>query len=356
MTAIGMPQDALPEIVRELRTPIETERADPNVAIAFAAGWHAADHSRPMLRADLARLRPTLEAAGQEVEHLEAAIGNGNTPQEVERLFGEQLMAADFRLGKAFMLASRIAALRPNGTFDRGAFAQALFDDHDRLQQWLQQLATALPPSAGHSVRDSLNMWANALTTCDDPPRPLPADQLDGLEPAVVHRQVEAWRTVLSGEKAGRDTLELTDYVGVAEGVAAQLRLVIRRVLKRFWPLVLTALLLIAAGIAAILLLNDEAGTTAGVATVLTTLGVTWKSLGSSLGRAVAKVEQPAWGAQVDRAIAFAITGALPAALIKNTGKKTLLRELEKWRKDHPRPADQGEPITAQTPLPAAGS
>jgi hypothetical protein len=282
------------------------------------------------------------------IDKLDVAGGRLAAAKEIDNRLGAQLMAADFRLGKAFILACRIAGLREHArpaTFDRHAFATALVAEHDGLQRWLQQLATALPPNAAHSVRDSLNMWASALTTNEDRPKPLPADKLRGLLPEHVHRQVEAWRTLLSGEKAGRDTLELPDYVGVAEGVANELRLVIRRGLAQFWWLLLIALLLLVGGIA-LILLQDSGGVEAGLVTVVASLGLTWKGLGSSLGRAVAKVEQPAWSAQVDRAIAFAISGALPDELFRNAGRKTMLEELQKWRKGHPRPADQGMRIS----------
>ncbi len=369
--ANGKPQDAFGEFLRAVRTPVEPGRADRNVAIAFASGWHAADArsasaaadagdgdaqqtltlAGAMLRADVARLGEPLRAAAQDVDAVMQAIDGLDAGQaraeaagRVSDVFGAQLLAADFRLGKAFVLGCRIAALRdaaPADAFDPAVFAKRFVEDHDRLQDSLSQLATALPPNAGHSVRDSLNMWATALTTDDR--------KLTALRPDHVTRQVEAWRTLLSGEKAGRDTLELPDYVGVAEGVADQIRQVIRRGLRRFWPLLAAATVLLLAGIALIVVLRDSAGVTAGIAAVITSLGLTWKGLGGSLGRAIAKVEQPAWAAEVDRAIAFAITRPLPLELVENADDGTLLGALRSWRKDHARPTDQGRRMPAQT-------
>jgi hypothetical protein len=364
-------REALDEFVRAVRTSIATEAPDPAVAIAFAAGWHAADAmsaapaaeagdaagsdtltlAGAMLRADIARLAERLAAAAQdeEVAALKRAIGRFETPgaredaaAETDRRFGASLMAADFRLGKAFVLGCRIAELRESDPFDAGAFAQRFIGEHDGLEDALSQLATALPPNAGHSVRDSLNMWANALTEAGGMTTPRPSNELAALQSAHVSRQVEAWRTLLSGEKAGRDMLELPDYVGVAQGVADELGEVVRNGLKRFWGLVTTAVLLLLVGIGLIIILRDSAGFTAGLATVFASFGLTWKGLGASLGRAVAKVEQPAWSAQVDRAIAFAITGPLPDELVVRGAEGTLLWQLGKWRKEHERPVDQG--------------
>ena len=209
------PQAALDEFVRAVRTPLEGGRADPNVAAAFAAGWHAADArssaadvdanaddedakrtlelARSMLKADIARLKEQLTAAEQpigevtdHIDRLDVAGGRLAAAKEIDNRLGAQLMAADFRLGKAFLLACRIAALREfarPATFERHAFAEALVAEHDGLQRWLQQLATALPPNAAHSVRDSLNMWANAVTTNERRGRSRCRRQLEGAPP-----------------------------------------------------------------------------------------------------------------------------------------------------------------------------
>ena len=86
------PKAALDEFVRAVRTPVDEGRADPNVAAAFAAGWHAADArasaaawkstrtdddakrelelARSMLKADVARLKEPLAAAEQPVDEV----------------------------------------------------------------------------------------------------------------------------------------------------------------------------------------------------------------------------------------------------------------------------------------------
>jgi hypothetical protein len=334
-------RDALEEFVRAVRTPIGTAAPDPRVAIAFATGWQAADAisaasgtetgdaeaqasltlAGAMLRADLARLAEPLAAAAQDKEvtalgdvigRFEASGERVAAAEEANRRLGASLMAADFRLGKAFVIGCRIAQLREPDPFDAGAFAERFVNEHGKLQDALSQLATALPPNAGHSVRDSLNIWANALTKDGVITTPRPSSELAALRSEHVSRQVEAWRTLLSGEKAGRDTLELPDYVGVAQGVAGEIGEVVRNGLKRFWRLLTAAALLLVIGIVLIIVLKDSAGVTAGLASVLASFGLTWKGLGASLGGAVARVEQPAWNAQVDRVIAVAITRQLP--------------------------------------------
>jgi hypothetical protein len=329
-TADGSPRDALEELVRAVEAPGPVP--DPRVAVACAAGWHAADAiaaggdeavlelPRALLRADVSKLSDPLVAARQDVAGLESAIAGDAETAALQ--FASRLTAADFRLGKAFNLGCRIGRLREAA--DPRAFADRLAAEHDALRDWLTQLATALPPNAGHSVRDSLDMWAAALAGASD---------LSSVRPDDIRAQLESWRTLLSGEKAGKDALELTDYVSAAEGVADELGRVVRRAVARFAPWIAVAVVLIVAGVVLTVLMRHTAGVTAGLATIVATLGVTWKGLGGSVGRALAKVEQPAWAAQVDRAIAFAITRPLPSELLSHAPRGTLLWRLGQWRR-----------------------
>jgi hypothetical protein len=357
----GKPQAALEELARAVATPAGPA-PDPDVALAFATGWHAgeavlaaADADAPrielacaQLRADVAHLKKRLTAVDQDltalaqaIDALAAAHADVGAAETMTTRLGAQLLAADFKLGKGFSLGRSIAALCARREFAAVDFRTELLASHDTLQDWLSQLATALPPNAGHGVKDSLNMWGEALAR---------DNSLAALERDHVVRQGERWRSLLSGEKAGKDVLELTDYVGVAEGVVAQIRKLARQGLRQMWRLVVLVLVLLVAGVAGIVVWQHSAGSAAGIASILTALGLTWKGLGGSLGRAIARVEQPAWDAQVDRAIAYAISSPLPDALIAGAPKDTLAADLGAWRKHHARPRDQGHRRSAQVP------
>jgi hypothetical protein len=349
----GSPQDALEELVRAVAAPAGPT-PDPDVALAFAAGWHAGEAIEAahdggkerivvlcaQLRADTARLGKRLDAVGgsagaidDAVTALASAPADRGAATALAATLGAQLLAADFRLGKGFSVGQGIAGLFARGHFDATAFRHDLLEGHDKLQDQLSQLATALPPNAGHSVKDSLNMWRHAVSS---------GERLGDLHETDVTRQGEAWRSLLSGEKAGKDALELTDYVGVAEAMAGEIRGLALRALRSMWRYLLVILALVVLGVAGIVVWQHTAGSAAGIASLLAAVGLTWKGLGGSLGRAVARVEQPAWDAQVDRAIAYAITHPLPGALIADAADGTLLAGLRKWRHDHARPRDQG--------------
>jgi hypothetical protein len=350
----GTPLDALGALVRTVAKPVGAA-PDPDVALAFTTGWHAGeaimaaeDGALPrvelacaQIRADVARLKPRLDATHQNVAALAKAIevlegAQTDRPEAAEKLsaaLSMQLLAADFKLGKGCGLGCATVRLFARAKLDTADFRKKLLEQHDALHDWLSQLATALPPNAAHSVRDSLNMWGEALAE---------GKKVDALQHDHVVTQGERWRSLLSGEKAGKDTLELIDYVGVGEGVVAQIRTLAVRALRRMWPYFLAALALIALGVVGIAVWRHTAGDAAGITSIVAAVGLTWKGIGGSLGRAVARVEQPAWDAQVDRAIAYVITRPLPDALIADAPKGTLLAGLRGWRKHHARPRDQG--------------
>jgi hypothetical protein len=343
----GKPQEALEELAKAVAKPAGPT-PDPEVALAFATGWHAGEAitagpegatRATQLRADAARLRQRLDAAEQDAAALKAAIDAlgaqaDGAAEQAAGTFGAQLLATDFRLGKGFELGRDLAELTTAPTFDAATFRTALLARHDTIHDRLSQLATVLPPNAAHSVRDSLNMWAAALDG---------ATQLeDKLHPDDVKTQGERWRSLLSGEKAGKDTLELGDYVGVGEGMVKQLRTLAVNALKKMWPYLAAAVVLVVLGVIAIVVWQHSAGSAAGIASILTALGLTWKGIGGTVGRALAKVEQPAWDAQVDRAIAYAVSRPLPDALVPDVDASTLLAGLRRWRDNHARPADQG--------------
>jgi hypothetical protein len=351
----GKAQDALEELLRTVAKPAGPG-PDPDVALAFATGWHVGEalvgvdeaaasrvkQACAQVRADTAHLRKRLGAAEQNADELNAAIGalagaDPVTPALAAAMsdtLGGQLLATDFRLGKSFALGRDLAQLFTGTTHDARAFRTKLLAIHDTLHDRLSQLASVLPPNAAHSVRDSLNMWGAALSPA--------ADDVPGLEHEHVVTQGERWRSLLSGEKAGKDNLELVDYVGVGEGMVAQIRTLAVRALSTMWIYLAVIVGLLVLGVIGIVVWQHTAGSAAGIASILTALGLTWKGVGGSLGRAIAKVEQPAWDAQVDRAIAYAVTRPLPDALIPATTQDTLLGGLRAWRASHARPSDQG--------------
>ena len=232
----GAPADAVGAFEAALvaaakAAPADT--ADPTVSLAFAFGWQMAELFRPQLRhrserrdddlpglgslsgqqrreisvdqiqAALTQLTPAIQKAGltpptTELATVRTALGNwdaagaGAVDALHLKLLGT-LTAADFRLGKAYGLGRALADTCRKPT-DGAGVKEAL--DAFRvanLLAWLDELSSALPPHAAHSVYTSLVSWRD---------RAAAQTQLPDSTVGTLKRQGELWRSLLSGESS----------------------------------------------------------------------------------------------------------------------------------------------------------
>jgi hypothetical protein len=243
------------------------------------------------------------------------------------------LHAVDFTLGEAYDLGRALAytTLKPDdGPTLRVQFG---FFRLQTLQGWLADLATVLPAHAARAVAVSLDLWQRVIpeptaadrAAADQPSTPATsvsstADSGPGISSELsqlLHRQGKLWREVLTGEKSGPDMLAASNYVDAGIELLRQTGGLIRRFFFR--PAVATAtFLLIAVPLGAVVLLlvydrQAASKVTGSVLAVATALGISWSALRSTLGKALARAEQPLWQAELDTAIAEAIT-VLPTA------------------------------------------
>jgi hypothetical protein len=346
--------------------------ADPLVSAAFALGWHMSElyekHRRAtrgeppdlpslsslteehrifvlvdQVTAGVAKLKEPIAHAGlppidfSEVERLGEEPTESDVVLEAhERLLGE-LTAADFRLGKAYGLGRALAdSCREPNDFDT-LKAELKPQRIANLLRWLDDLATAFPPHAAHSVGKSLMKWRDFLypsneTRASRPRRLRKVAVIDPQEAIkLLGRQGELWRGLLSGEKHGTDMLAIDDYLDAARAVASHAAAVLRGAVVRMPLLALLILALVGVGVWQ-LVEGSSSHLVAGVISVLAAVGLTWKGIGGALGRLVGKLEQPLWGAVLDDAIADAIT--LPA---NNTGAAVGRREVALAERDEGR-------------------
>lgn len=345
------PGDALNAFLAAARKPPSGPAPDPQVSVAFALGWQMAEMYRPEQReareqaqpddlpgigaldaaqltelglhqveAALARLKEPVKRAGQDLSHLESITRELHAAQEdaqrrdlilqlhIQLL--STLTAADFRLGKAYGLGRALADTCRNPATIEELQREFNPDRIATLRGWISDLSSAFPPHAGHSARESLDRWSERLAT--EPGTA--ATHLDDVL-ARLRRQGALWRALLSGEKLGRDMLELSNYVRAAESLVVHVRELAFGFIARFRLMLALTALLFAGGVALMLALQSSASVAAGLGGIVASLGLTWKGVGGSLGRAVAKVEQSVWEAQLDVAIADAIT-LIPAELL----------------------------------------
>jgi hypothetical protein len=389
----GTPSDALAALeiaARSAQHPPAEPSPDAKVTAAFSLGWHVAELYRPdvqmraaarpddlpalerlapeqrvaislrQIDAGLARVAPAITAAGLRVPNTWAlALAFAPPPDAGARTEAVQrihvallatLTAAEARLGRAYGLGRALAdTCRQQHTgsalareFDPSRIAQLL--------SWLDDLASLLPAHAGKSVARSLQRWSAAVNA---PAAPVPGTHSSATpaEPAAelleyVNRQGDLWRALLAGEKAGVDMLTVDNYLDAAGGMIATTRTVTERFLRRFWWLSILIVVLFVGGILAILLAaSSAASVVAGAAGVAVSVGLTWKGVGTVLGGAAATLEQHVWGAELDAAIADAIT-----LLPRNNKEKGGRRRLAKDARGASAPGAGPAPQRAATP------
>jgi hypothetical protein len=255
------------------------------------------------------------------------------------------LVAADSRLGTAYSLGRALADSCHQPADFEGLKKELNPYRTANLLRWLDDLASALPPRAAHSVAKSLGRWRDALYPPNDGrllatknpwrkleswsarrrrPRVIRATEPDRAEQAVkaLRRQGELWRALLSGEKHGTDMLETDNYLDAGKELARRMAVIARRAVLRMPLLTLVTLGLIGAGVW-LLAQGSSSQLVAGATSVLAAVGLAWKGLGATVGRLAGKLEQPLWGAVLDDVIADAIT-LLPDNTAEQGGRRSV--------------------------------
>jgi hypothetical protein len=329
--------DALISTVREQ----QSAQAEAHIAAAVSLGWHVAAlahpghprHTAAAARGDLgaaaaitdaqvvdfcgshatvafAKLKDlvektTLSLPEQQLEQCLAAAdadARRGAAGDLDSKAMAVLSATSERLGKAYAVGRALMTLTtrpgPDATLKGHLTGPAVAP----VVAAIDDLGSALPPHAGHSVRASILEWRASIETRS---KVAPEQQDTWLQLA---RQGELWRALLSGEKDGPDMLEIDDYLDAAERLSRRMRTMAWTVLRRFWFLVLVIVVLFAGGVALIVATGTDAAVVAGAGTILASLGLSWRGLGRSLGGLAGKLERPLWGAEIDAAITRAIT------------------------------------------------
>lgn len=185
-----------------------------------------------------------------------------------------------------------------------------------RIEKTIQQLgdlATVLPKHASRSVQLSLAAWSEwnewrareHLTVTDE-------------QATTLARQGEIWRSLLSGEKAGRDMLDFSDYEAAADLMFQRSGAIVRKFVRVHRVAAAVLLGVVVAAIALIVVASGVSQVVAGIAALLASAGVTWKAVSTALGNVAVEIGRPLWGAEIDLALAKAIT-KLPPEEPRNT-------------------------------------
>jgi hypothetical protein len=357
---------------------------DQQVSVAFVLGWQMAELYRPdqqrrttptdtsdlpgpneltdlernalgfaQIAAGMKKLTPAVEASGSSLPSLDtlkegltnAGMDAATRAEELRTFHVElltQLSAADSRLGKAYALGRALADTCQKPTDIASARAELGHHRLETLRAWLDDLKTALPPHAGQSVSSSLASWA---AWAKQPDTQLGSDVRAIL--SHLREQGRLWSSLLSGEKAAVDMLGIDDYVTAATAVLRRSGKLARDFAVRHFLLTFAVVGLFAGGIAVMLIdKSGAASIVAGASGIVASLGLGWKGIGGSLGKAAGNLERPLWGGAIDAQVTAAIT-LLPGQAEKPTFRD---RDPSEFPAAQPRPAGS---LTTGTHLPA---
>jgi hypothetical protein len=266
------------------------------------------------LQAGITKLSRAIAAAGLEVPDAQRFAARLAQMADSERAGALRefhidllatLTATDYRLGKAYGLGRALADATRNPSNYRVELQSARVAV---LAAWTRDLATALPPHTSHPVASSIERWGEWAAN--------PPQSGDAAESAVLPQlqaQGRLWRSLLSGEKGATDLLEQSDYLTAGERVLKNAGALARRFLRHYAWALAGVVALVVVGIVVMFVAGNAAGVVSGAAAIITGLGFGWKTIGTSLGAAAARVEAPLWGAALDEVIYRRIT---PSQLI----------------------------------------
>jgi hypothetical protein len=224
----------------------------------------------------------------------------------------QKLLAADFRLGKAYAVGRALAdtSVWPahEGATPREDFDHAFGSRLDGVRRWLSDLDSTLPPHAAKAVAISLDAWKKWAGEPKLGGEPLDWVAHGGDVALALQRQGQLWRTLLSGEKGGVDMLHADDYLRAAREVLSQAGHFAGGLLRHLWFVLVPAAAVVIVAVVVLATSDRTATDVAAVAGFLAAMGLTWQSVGTAAARVGDRLKDPLWGAALNAAIGEAIT------------------------------------------------
>ena len=222
----------------------------------------------------------------------------------------EALTVADFLLGKAYGLGRAIAemTLLPASAItdeQRQQQFRCMFEAGRliTIKDWLADLKTLLPDHTAYAVSRGLHDWQQWVAGNG------PAGDW-GAARSAIRVQGRIWRELLTGEKAARDVLSLSDYLAEARRGTGQ-------VIRRFWW-VIAATAILAAGIICagsyLHTIPDLVRVVGSIAWLAGAAGLFSKAASVVLGQGVLRSEGWLWQIELDCSVAGAATCLPPGA------------------------------------------
>jgi len=256
--------------------------------------------ANPVESANLEELRRVVEAEPVDPSELREAV----EVLHVDVLF--TLTAADLRLGRAYGLGHALAdtCLRPA---DRASFDLAFGTRLIRVKDWLADLASSFPPHSSRAVVLSLRAWEAWAVDPELGGEPLAWETHGAGVREALRRQGEVWRDLLADDKRGDDMLDTSHYLRAANSLVAVMASTVWRFLRPLRVPLAVAVLLLAGGVALLLLTGVVGKVLGAIAVAAGALGITGAGVRARLGKVAMQLQSRLWGAELDLAIAEAV-------------------------------------------------
>lgn len=176
--------------------------------------------------------------------------------------------------------------------------------------RWLDDLSTSFSPKTSAAIAASLRTWETWVAGLKRQGDSLQPSALTASHIRRLRAQGEMWRRLVAGEVVPKSLLGSDDYVAAGERLLGRSRQIAARFLRRWWfP---AAVLLGSTGAAVWAAVTYAPAGSTRVAAVLVSLagalGVSWKTVSATLGRALSQAESALWDSEVVTAIGEAAT------------------------------------------------
>jgi hypothetical protein len=220
----------------------------------------------------------------------------------------EALTAAGFRLEKAYSIGRGLYPIAAQRTLEDLREVGVDGQLFSVVAGWLRDMKTSFATCAADTVVVTLLQWQDLAVNSAKPAASpggggaaVPAVQ--NFNPKLLQRQGEIWRSLLSGEKAATDYLNLGDYVSAGQHLIQHYAQLARTVVVRWWVW-LGAAVVISLAVTVLAILFNQGSAVIGVgAAVLGLLGVTSATVTGAVRQALQLLQQPLWEAEITDAM-----------------------------------------------------
>lgn len=208
-----------------------------------------------------------------------------------------KLGASDPRIGTALDLGQTLAdtVLIPAASDSSTVVKKFSESQLSYVPGWLDDLHMSLSEHAADAVKGSLQSWLEWARKTNR----IVADRANLIQ--SLYDQGEIWRRILCGEMRAKDLLTSESYRKAAAQMLSRLRGLAVSFLGKWWWAV--ASLLVIVGLATWGIVVYSPGGATAIAALIATgagaLGISWKTISSTLGKVTSKAEGPLWETEV---------------------------------------------------------